>query len=61
MEHQADRLLTEEWRKQGLRVVEEADHTFVLYQHGQEIGRYNQHSVDINNILREIQIGRYRN
>ena len=49
------------WKQQGVELKEIGDHIVELYKDGQFIARFSQTGVHIDNILKEIQIGKYDN
>jgi DNA recombination-dependent growth factor C len=53
--------ITEGWKEQGIEVKEEGDHILKLIKDGQVIARFNQTKVEIDNILKEIEAGKYGN
>jgi len=53
--------ITEEWEKQGVKVKEEGDHILRLIKDGQTIAVFNQTGVEIENILKEVEAGKYGN
>jgi hypothetical protein len=52
-------LITKEWREQGLSLKEEGDHILNLLKDGKVIARFSQTGVKIQNILKEIEVGKY--
>jgi len=53
--------ITEEWQRRGLRLEEEGDHIVKLMKGKQTIAMFSQTGVDIENILREVEAGKYDN
>ena len=53
-------ILSPEARREGFSVTED-DHTLMLRKDGQVIARFSATGVKVDNILKEIQIGKYRN
>jgi len=53
--------ITEEWEKQGVEIKEEGDHILRLIKDGQTIATFNQTAVEIENILKEVEAGKYGN
>ena len=54
-------LITKEWREQGVDLREEGDHILELRKDGQVIARFSQTGVEISNVLKEVQAGKYDN
>jgi hypothetical protein len=53
--------ITEEQRRQGIDVREEGDHILELLKDGQVVARFSQTGVEICNVLKEIEAGKYDN
>ena len=53
-------LITEEWRRQGVDVREVGDHIIELRK-GDIVVRFSQTGVRVENILKEIEAGKYGN
>jgi hypothetical protein len=54
-------LITEVWRGQGYELREDGDHVLELRKDGQVLARFSQTGVEVENILREVQAGKYQN
>ncbi|MCJ7828315.1 MAG: hypothetical protein MUP81_01055 [Dehalococcoidia bacterium] len=54
-------ILNEEAIKKGLRVKEDGDHITELWQGNNLLARFPQTGVTIENILKEVEIGKYDN
>jgi hypothetical protein len=54
-------LITEEFRAQGLSVKEDGDHILELRKEGKVIARFSQTGVTLDNILKEVESGKYDN
>ena len=52
--------INEAWRQQGVDVREVGDHILELRK-GDVVVRFSQTGVEINNILKEIEAGKYGN
>jgi hypothetical protein len=53
--------ITEEWREQGLSVTHDGNEVFELRYEGEVIARFSQTGATIDNILKEIEAGKYGN
>jgi hypothetical protein len=53
--------ITEEWKAQGIELREVDDHIVELYKEGNYIARFSQTGVKVDNILKEIEAGKYGN
>ena len=53
--------ITEEWKQQGLSLREEGDHILELLKDGKVIARFSQTGVKVDNILKEVEAGKYGN
>jgi len=53
--------ITEEWQKQGFSLEEPDDHILELRKGGQVIATFSQTGVRVENIVKEIQAGKYSN
>ena len=53
--------ITEEWRREDIELREVGDHIVELYKEGNFIARFSQTGVVIDNILKEIEAGKYGN
>ena len=56
-----DSLIIEEFQTQGVELREPDDHILEILQDGQVIARCSQTGVQLENILKEIQAGKYEN
>ena len=56
-----DNYISKEFRKQGVSLREPDDHVLELVKDGQVIARYSQSGVKVDNILKEIEAGKYDN
>ena len=56
-----DSLIIEEFQAQGVELREPDDHILEILQDGQVIVRCSQTGVQLENILKEIQAGKYEN
>ena len=54
-------LITKEWRQQGVSLREPDDHVVELVKDGQVVARFSQTGVTIDNILKEVESGKYGN
>jgi len=54
-------LITKGWREQGLSLRHEGNETLALVKDGQVIARFSQSGVTIENILKEVECGKYGN
>ena len=53
--------ITKEFKMQGVSLREPDDHVLELVKDGQVIARYSQSGVKVDNILKEIEAGKYDN
>ena len=53
--------ITEEWKQQGIDIREEGDHILELLKDGKVIARFSQTGVKVENILKEMEAGKYGN
>ena len=53
--------ITTEWRQQGWAVREDQDHILELRKDGEVVARFSQTGVTIENIVTEIEAGKYNN
>ena len=53
--------ITKEWGEQGLSLHEPNDHVLELLKDGKVIARFSQTGVELKNILKEIEVGKYGN
>jgi hypothetical protein len=53
--------ITKGWREQGIDVRHEGNEVLALLKDGQVIARFSQTGVEIDNILKEIEAGKYGN
>jgi len=56
-----EHLITKEWKMQGVEVKEDGDHVLELRKDGKVIARFSQSGVQIENILKEVECGKYSN
>jgi len=54
-------LITKEWKQQGVELREPDDHILELRKDGKLIARFSQTGVSIENILKEVEAGKYGN
>lgn len=54
-------LITEEFKAQGVELREPDDHILELRKDGHLIARFSQSGVKVENILKEIEAGKYGN
>lgn len=54
-------ILSPEAIADGFSITEPDDHVLELRQHGKVLARFSQTGVELTNILKEIEIGKYRN
>jgi len=54
-------LITKEWKEQGLELRHDGEQVLELLKDGQVIARYSQSGVTIENILKEVECGKYDN
>ena len=54
-------LITKEWKQQGVELREPDDHVVELLKDGKLIARFSQTGVSIENILKEVEAGKYGN
>ncbi len=53
--------ITKEWGAQGLSIKEDGDHVLELRKDGEVIARFSQSGVTVDNILKEVEAGKYDN
>ena len=53
--------ITPEWRLQGFTVREDQDHIVELRKDGEVVARFSQTGVTVENIVTEIEAGKYNN
>ena len=56
-----EQYITEEWRQQGVELREDGDHILELRKDGKVIARFSQSGATIDNILKEVEVGKYDN
>ena len=56
-----DYIISRERRLEGISLKESDDHILELLFQGQVVARFNQGKVEIDNILKEIETGKYGN
>ena len=56
-----EQLITKEWKMQGVEVKENGDHILELRKDGKVIARFSQTGMTIDNILKEVESGKYDN
>lgn len=53
--------ITEEWRRQGFSCRHDGNEVLELLKDGKVVARFSQTGVEIDNILKEVEIGKYDN
>lgn len=53
--------ITESWRGLGYEVREDGDHILELRKDGQVLARFSQTGVTIQNVVKELEAGKYQN
>jgi len=56
-----NKYITEGWKEQGIEVKEESDHILEVRKDGKVVARFSQTGVEIENVLKEIEVGKYDN
>ena len=56
-----DNFITKEWEAQGLSVKEDGDHVLELRKDGKVIAKFSHTGTTIDNILKEVEAGKYDN
>ena len=56
-----EQYITKEWRQQGVELREDGDHILELRKDGKVIARFSQSGATIDNILKEVEVGKYDN
>ena len=56
-----EHLITKEWKMQGVEVKEDGDYVLELRKDGKVIARFSQTGITIENILKEVESGKYSN
>jgi len=53
--------ISTEWKQQGFDVREEGDHILELRKDGKVVARFSQTGVELENVLKEVEAGKYDN
>ena len=56
-----EQYITEQWREQGVEVRHDGNEVLELRKDGKVIARFSQSGATIDNILKEVEVGKYGN
>jgi len=56
-----EQYITEQWREQGVEVRHDGNEVLELRKEGKVIARFSQTGVELDNILKEVEVGKYDN